>query len=137
MKCNILWAVSSKRAVLTSEAPAPREGAPYSQAIVVGDLIFVSGQLPIDPTTDALVAGGISKQTARVLANLRAVLQAAGSDLDKLVKTTVFLSDRDHWAAMNETYRDLVGDVPPARTAVTVSRLSLDALVEIDAVAHR
>jgi 2-iminobutanoate/2-iminopropanoate deaminase len=123
--------------IATDEAPRPRGDAPYVQAVVFGDLVFASGQLPIDPATGQLVPGGIVEQTTRTLANLDSVLRAAGSDISKLLKTTVYLTTHANWAAMNEVYRDFVGDVPPARSAVSVTSLSLSALVEIDGIAYR
>jgi 2-iminobutanoate/2-iminopropanoate deaminase len=122
--------------VRTDGAPAPFEGAPYSQAIRYGDLVFVAGQVPLDPATGAIVPGGIREQTERVFANLGAILDAAGSGLDNVLKTTVFLADLDDFAAMNEVYGRHVGDRPPARATVEVARLPAGALVEIELVAH-
>ncbi len=116
-------------------APAPFQGAPYSQAIKAGGLVFVSGQLALRPGAKELVAGGITEQTEQVFANLRAILEAAGSSLDRLVKTTVFLQHLDDFAAMNDVYARHVGDTPPARSTVEVAKLPSGALVEIDAVA--
>jgi beta-aspartyl-peptidase (threonine type) len=132
---RVARAPAARAVVHTSDAPGPTAGAPYAQAIRAGGLVFVSGQLPVDPDTGALVEGGIVAQTQQALDNLAAVLAASGSDLGRLVKTTVFLRTRDDWPAMNEVYRRAVGDSPPARTAVEVGRLGHDALVEIDAVA--
>ena len=124
-----------KRVIRTEAAPAPFQGAPYNQAIVVGDLVFTAGQLGLRPG-DAAVEGDITQQTERALANLQAILEAAGSSLDKLVKTSVFLVDLDDFQAMNAVYADRVGDRPPARSTFEVSRLPSGALVEIEAVAH-
>ncbi|MCC6222398.1 MAG: RidA family protein [Thermoleophilia bacterium] len=125
-----------KTVVRTEGAPAPFAGAPYSQAIVTGDLVYTAGQVPLDPATGALVEGGIAEQTEQVFRNLAAILEAAGSGLDKLVKTTVFLTSLDDFAGMNEVYARHAGEHPPARSTVEVSRLPAGALVEIEAVAH-
>ena len=114
---------------------APAAIGPYSQAIKAGGLVFVSGQIPIDPETGEFVAGGITEQTERVLKNLRAVLEAAGSGLDKVVKTTVFLADMKEFAAMNEVYAKFFSSAPPARATVAAAGLPRDARVEIEAVA--
>lgn len=126
-----------KTAVSTPRAPGPSQGAPYSQAIQFGDLVFVAGQLPVDPATGQVVQGGIAEQTEQTMKNLQAILEAAGSGLDRLLKTTVFLHNRDDWAGMNDVYARYAGDVPPARSAVEVGRLPADALIELDAIAHR
>jgi len=128
--------VAEKEVVRTEAAPAPFQGAPYSQAIRVGDLVFVSGQLALRPGETELMGGGIGPQTEQVLANLRAILEAAGSGLDRLVKTTVYLASLDDFGGMNEVYARHVGDRPPARATVEVARLPSGALVEIEAVAH-
>jgi 2-iminobutanoate/2-iminopropanoate deaminase len=128
--------VAKKSAVRTEQAPAPFAGAPYSQAIRVGDLVFVSGQIPLPPGSSQLVGPGITEQTEQVLANLRAILEAAGSGLDRLVKTTVFLKELADFAAMNEVYKKHVGEAPPARSTVQVAAIPAGALVEIEAVAH-
>ena len=114
---------------------APAAIGPYSQAIKAGGLVFVSGQIPIDPESGEFVAGGITEQTERVLKNLRAVLEAAGSGLDKVVKTTVFLADMKEFAAMNEVYAKFFSSAPPARATVAAAGLPRDARVEIEAVA--
>ena len=114
---------------------APAAIGPYSQAIKAGGLVFVSGQIPIDPETGEFVAGGIAEQTERVLKNLTAVLEAAGSGLDKVVKTTVFLADMKEFAAMNEVYARFFSSAPPARATVAAAGLPRDARVEIEAVA--
>lgn len=124
-----------KNVVRTEAAPAPFQGAPYNQAIVAGDLVFVAGQLGLKPG-DTAVAGDISTQTEQALRNLGAILDAAGSSLDNLVKTSVFLQDLGDFAAMNEVYARHVGDRPPARSTFQVAKLPSGALVEIEAVAH-
>lgn len=126
-----------KIVVRTESAPAPFAGAPYSQAIVVGDLVYTAGQVPLDPASGALVEGGIAEQTEQVFRNLEAILEAAGSGMENLVKTTVFLASLDDFAGMNEVYARHAGERPPARSTVEVSRLPAGALVEIEAVAHR
>jgi 2-iminobutanoate/2-iminopropanoate deaminase len=128
--------VAEKEVVRTEAAPAPFQGAPYSQAIRIGDLVFVSGQLALRPGKSELMGGGIGPQTEQVMANLRAILEAAGSGLDRLVKTTVYLANLDDFAGMNEVYAKHVGDLPPARATIEVARLPSGALVEIEAVAH-
>lgn len=125
-----------KRVVHTDKAPAPFQGAPYSQGIVAGDLVFVSGQVAVDPATGDVVEGGIAEQTERVMLNVAAVLSAAGSSTDKLVKCGIFLADFDDFQAMNEVYARHVGSSPPARATVQVAYLPSGVLVEIDAVAH-
>jgi 2-iminobutanoate/2-iminopropanoate deaminase len=124
----------SKRVVRTDAAPAPFQGAPYSQAIVSGDLVFVSGQLGVDPASGELVEGGIAEQTERVMENVKAILEAAGSGLDRLVKTTIFLADLGDFQALNEVYARFVGGEPPARATFQVAALPSGALVEIEAV---
>lgn len=119
--------------VLTDKAPAAI--GPYSQAIRAGGFVFVSGQIPIDPATGEFVSGGIGEQTERVLQNLSAVLEAAGSGLDKVVKTTVFLADMKEFTAMNEVYAKFFTGAPPARATVAAAGLPRDARVEIEAVA--
>jgi 2-iminobutanoate/2-iminopropanoate deaminase len=124
-----------KEAVRTEQAPAPFQGAPYSQAVKAGGLVFVSGQLSLKPGEKDLLAGDISAQTEQVFANLRAILEASGSSLDRLVKTTVFLQNLDDFAGMNEVYARHVGGTPPARSTVEVAKLPSGALVEIEAIA--
>ena len=116
---------------------APQALGPYSQAIVAGGMVYCAGQIPIDPKTGNVVAGGIAEQTRQVLANLRAVLKAAGSDLDRAVKTTVFVKNMNDFAAMNEVYGkpEYFGPNPPSRSTVEVARLPRDVLVEIELVA--
>jgi 2-iminobutanoate/2-iminopropanoate deaminase len=125
----------SKDVVRTEAAPAPFQGAPYSQAIKAGDFIFVSGQLALLPGQKDLMGGEIGAQTEQVFANLRAILEEAGSSLDQLVKTTVFLQNLDDFAGMNEVYAKHVGSTPPARSTVEVAKLPSGALVEIEAIA--
>ena len=124
-----------KTVVRTEVAPAPFQGAPYNQAIRVGELVFVAGQLGLKPG-DKAIEGDITQQTEQVMRNLMAILEAAGSSLERLVKTTVFLQHLDDFAAMNEVYARHVGDRPPARSTVEVAKLPSGALVEIDAIAH-
>jgi 2-iminobutanoate/2-iminopropanoate deaminase len=114
---------------------APKALGPYSQAIKANGFIFASGQVALDPATMQIVEGGIREQTERVLRNLAAVLEAAGSHLDRAVKTTVFLADMNEFAAMNEVYGSFFGDLPPARSTVEVKRLPRDVRVEIDVIA--
>jgi 2-iminobutanoate/2-iminopropanoate deaminase len=127
--------VADKEAIRTDEAPAPFQGAPYSQAVRAGGLVFVSGQLALTPGAHELVADEIGAQTEQVFANLRAILEAAGSGLDRIVKTTVYLRNLDDFQGMNEVYRRHVGEPPPARATLEVSALPSGALVEIDAIA--
>jgi 2-iminobutanoate/2-iminopropanoate deaminase len=121
--------------VRTESAPAPFQGAPYSQAIVANGLVFVSGQLALKPGDKELSGGSIEEQTEQVFANLRAILEEAGSGLDRLIKTTVFLQDLADFQGMNGVYAAHVGDRPPARSTVEVAKLPSGALVEIDAIA--
>lgn len=114
---------------------APAAIGPYSQALVHGGLVYTAGQIPLDPESGEMTGGDIAAQTERVLRNLAAVLEAAGSSLQKVVKTTVFLKDMNDFAAMNEVYARFFGDHRPARSAVQAARLPRDAGVEIEAVA--
>ncbi len=114
---------------------APQAIGPYSQAVRAGNLVFASGQIPIDPATGEFVAGGITEQTEQVLRNLSAVFEAAGLGLAQVVKTTVFLVDMDDFAAMNEVYGKFFAQQPPARATVQAARLPRDARVEIEAIA--
>lgn len=114
---------------------APRAIGPYSQAVRAGNLVFASGQIPIDPATGEFVSGGIAEQTEQVLRNLAAVFKAAGLGLDQVIKTTVFLLDMDDFTAMNEVYGRFFGEQPPARATVQAARLPRDARVEIEAIA--
>jgi len=127
--------VAEKEVVRTESAPAPFQGAPYSQAIEANGLVFVSGQLALRPDHAEIVGEGIAEQTEQVFANLAAILEDAGSGLDRLVKTTVFLTDLGDFAAMNEVYAKHVGEVPPARATIEVSALPSGAKVEIEAIA--
>ena len=124
-----------KRVIRTEAAPAPFQGAPYNQAIVVGELVFVAGQLGLEPG-DTSIEGDVAMQTGQALSNLAAILEAAGSSMDKLVKTSVFLLDLADFQAMNEVYATRVGSQPPARSTFQVAGLPSGARVEIEAVAH-
>ena len=123
-----------KDVIRTEAAPAPFQGAPYNQAIRTGGFVFVAGQLGLKPG-GAAPEGDIAEQTEQALRNLAAILEEAGSSLDKLVKTSVFLQHLDDFAAMNEVYARHVGDRPPARSTFEVAKLPSGALVEIEAVA--
>jgi 2-iminobutanoate/2-iminopropanoate deaminase len=125
----------NKQIVRTDAAPGPFQGAPYSQAVAAGGLVFVSGQLGLKPGAKEMVPGGITEQTEQVMTNLKAILDAAGSSLGQLVKTTVYLQHLEDFAAMNEVYAGYVGDQPPARATIEVAKLPSGALVEIEAVA--
>lgn len=114
---------------------APAAVGPYVHAVRLGDLVFTSGQVGLDPATGKLVAGGVEAETRRALQNLEAVLRAAGTGFDRVVKATVFLIDMDEFAAMNAVYAATFGEARPARTTVAVSRLPVGARVEIDLVA--
>jgi 2-iminobutanoate/2-iminopropanoate deaminase len=127
--------MAGKTVVRTEEAPAPFQGAPYSQAISAAGLVFVAGQVALRPEHAEIVGETIQEQTEQVLANLRAILEAAGSGLDRLVKTTVYLADFGDFAGMNEVYAQHVGDRPPARATIEVSALPSGAKVEIEAIA--
>jgi 2-iminobutanoate/2-iminopropanoate deaminase len=127
--------MAEKSVVRTERAPAPFQGAPYSQAIRLGELVFVSGQLAVRPGGSEIVGDGIAEQTEQIFANLRAILEEAGSGLDRLVKTTVFLANLADFQGMNEVYARHVGDRPPARSTVEVAALPSGALVEIEAIA--
>jgi 2-iminobutanoate/2-iminopropanoate deaminase len=124
-----------KEVVRTDAAPAPFQGAPYSQAIKANGFVFVAGQVSLRPGDSAISGDTIEEQTEQALANLRAILEQAGSGFDRLVKTTVFLQNLDDFAGMNEVYKQHVGDQPPARSTVEVAKLPSGALVEIEAVA--
>ena len=126
--------MNDKTVVRTESAPAPFQGAPYSQAIAAGGFVFVSGQLGLNPG-DTAISGGIEEQTERIFANLAAILAEAGTGLDRLVKTTVYLQNLDDFQAMNGVYAQHVGDRPPARSTVEVAKLPSGALVEIEAIA--
>ena len=123
-----------KEIVRTERAPAPFQGAPYNQAVKAAGLVFVAGQLGLRPGDTAPVEG-ITAQTEQAMQNLSAILEEAGSGLDRLVKTTVFLQNLGDFAAMNEVYAAQVGDAPPARSTFEVAKLPSGALVEIEAIA--
>jgi 2-iminobutanoate/2-iminopropanoate deaminase len=114
---------------------APQAIGPYSQAVKAGGFVFLSGQIPLDPATMQMVEGGIEAQTRCVFENLKAVLAAAGTSLDKVVRATVYLADMGDFAAMNEVYAEYLGEVKPARSTVEAARLPRDARVEIDLMA--
>jgi 2-iminobutanoate/2-iminopropanoate deaminase len=128
--------VANDKKVVQTDA-APKALGPYSQAIRAGGMIYCAGQIPLDPSTGNIVGGGVAEQTHQVLKNLRAVLKAAGSDLDRAVKTTVFVKNMNDFAAMNEVYGrpEYFGSAAPARSTVEVARLPRDVLVEIEVVA--
>ncbi len=123
----------AKRVIKTEQAP--QAIGPYSQAIVANGLVFAAGQIPLDPRTGQAVLGDVRVQTRRVLDNLKAVLEAAGSSMDQVVKTTVFLRELNDFGAMNEIYGEYFKENPPARSTVQVVKLPRDAAVEIEAVA--
>jgi 2-iminobutanoate/2-iminopropanoate deaminase len=123
-----------KKEVISTEK-APGAVGPYSQGIRVGSLLYTAGQIALDPKTGKMVERDIAIQTKRVLLNLQGILEAAGANLDQVIKTTVFLQDMANFGAMNEVYEQFFSDQPPARSTVEVSRLPLDALVEIEAIA--
>ena len=114
---------------------APKAIGPYAQAIKAGEFVYTAGQIPIDPKSGNLIVGGIAEQTRQVLENLKAVLEAAGSSLDKVIKATVFLKNMADFAALNEVYGEYLGKAKPARSTVAVAELPRGALVEIDFVA--
>ena len=122
------------REAIASDA-APKAIGPYSQAIRAGSLLFVSGQIPLDPATGAMVEGDIAAQTRRVFANLEAILAAAGASFDNVVRTTVYLADMDDFATVNEIYGTYFSSPAPARATVQAARLPRDARVEIDLIA--
>lgn len=125
--------MTDRTSVRTPHAPAAI--GPYSQAIIDGNRVFLSGQIPLDPATGKLVQGDIATQTRRVLDNVRAVLEAAGSSLQRVCKTTVFVTDLGHFAELNRVYGEYFGDDPPARSTVQVAALPLGAAVEIEVIA--
>jgi 2-iminobutanoate/2-iminopropanoate deaminase len=124
-----------KTAVRTESAPAPFQGAPYSQAIKANGIVFVSGQLGLAPGHSEMVGETIEEQTRQIFDNLEAILTEAGSGLDRIVKTTVFLASLDDFQGMNSVYTERVGDTPPARSTIEVAALPSGALVEIEAIA--
>lgn len=125
--------MSKLQTVQTADAPAAI--GPYSQAVVHNGLVYTAGQIPLDPATGEMVDGDVAAQTERVLLNLRAVVEAAGSSLDRVIKTTVFLRDMNDFAAMNEVYARFFGAQRPARSTVQAARLPRDARVEIEVIA--
>ncbi len=124
----------SKKVITTTNAPAAV--GPYSQAIVAGELLFISGQLPINPETGNMVEGSIEEKTRQVVENIRAIAESAGSDLRHVVKTTVFLKDMSNFQAMNGIYSEYFESIPPARSAIQVAALPLGADVEIETIIH-
>ena len=114
---------------------APQAIGPYSQAVVHNGVAYLSGQIPIDPAPGELVPADLVTQTARVLENLRHLLEASGSSMSKVLKTTVYLKDMDHFAQMNEVYARFFTESPPARAAIQAARLPKDVLIEVDAIA--
>lgn len=123
-----------KKMVISTKA-APAAIGPYSQAIKAGNLVFVSGQIPIIPETGETLQGDAAVQTRQVLNNLRNILEAAGTSLDRVVKTTIFMKDLNDYAAVNDVYKEFFQNEPPARAAVQVSRLPKDVAIEIEAIA--
>lgn len=123
-----------KKIISTTKAPAAI--GPYSQAIVVGNLLFASGQIPIDPATGNIVEADITVQATQVFENIKAVLAEAGTSLEKVVKTTCFISDMNNFAKVNEVYSKYFTSEPPARSAVEVARLPKDVMVEIEVIAE-
>ena len=123
----------SKEVIRSEGAPLPI--GPYSQAIRAGGLLFLAGQIPVDPSTGQLSGGDIKAQARRVLQNLAAVLEAAGSSMDRVVKTTIFLKDMNDFGPMNEEYASFFRELPPARSTVQVARLPRDVLIEIECIA--
>ena len=126
--------MSDHRAAITTNS-APAAIGPYSQAITTGNLVFTSGQIPVDPATKAVVAGGIEEQAHQVMKNLAAVLEASGSTMADIVRTTCFLKDLNDFSAFNEVYSTYFDSDPPARSTVQVAKLPLDVMVEIDCIA--
>jgi len=122
-----------REAIATTDGP--KAIGPYSQAIKANGLVFLSGQIALDPVTQQLISGDVAAQTERVLQNLAGILKAAGSSLEQVVKTTVFLKNMSDFAAMNEVYGRYFTEAPPARSTVEVARLPKDVLVEIDVIA--
>ena len=124
----------AKEVIATEQAPAAI--GPYVQGTKLGELVFTSGQIPLDPTTMEIVSGGVEAQAEQVMKNLVAVLHAAGSDPSKVLKTTCFLSDMNNFVAFNQVYARYFGESAPARSCVEVARLPKDVLVEVEAIAH-
>ena len=128
--------MAEKEVIRTDRAPGPFQGAPYNQAIRIGDFVFVAGQLGTVLETGELAGPSVGEQTEQIMRNMGAILEAAGSGLEKLVKTTVFLLDLGDFGGMNEVYARHVGDSPPARSTIGISQLPSGARVEIEAIAH-
>ncbi len=126
-------AAMEKKAVHTDAGPV--QGAPYSPGVRVGEFLFVSGQVPIDPATSRVIEGGFEDQTRQCIRNLASLLKQAGSSLDHVVKTTVFLADLNNFSEMNRVYGSYFSGVKPARSCVQVARLPLDSMIEIEAIA--
>ncbi|HUT82572.1 MAG TPA: RidA family protein [Candidatus Bathyarchaeia archaeon] len=127
--------MSNKKIIKTEKAP--KAVGPYSQGVIAGNFIFVSGQIPFDPIAEKMVTGPIKDQTEQCLKNVKAVLESAGVTLEEVVKCTVFLKDMNTFSEMNEKYKDYFKENPPARAAVEVARLPLDVGVEIEAIAYK
>ncbi len=125
----------NKKIIQTESAPAAI--GPYSQAVAAAEMVFTAGQIPVDPATGKMIAGGITEQTRQVLQNLEAVLTASGAALESVIKTTVYLQDMTEFAAMNQVYAEFFTQNPPARSTVEVAGLPLLARVEIEAIALR
>lgn len=122
-----------KEIISTSKAPSTI--GPYSQGVKVGNLVFISGQIPIDPITGNIVEGGIKEQTRRVIENIKAILESIGGNLSNVVKTTVFMVDLSEFSAMNEVYKEYFSEKPPARSTVQVAALPRNVKIEIEAIA--
>jgi 2-iminobutanoate/2-iminopropanoate deaminase len=129
--------MAEKSVVRTDRAPAPFRGAPYSQAVIFGDLVFVAGQVALRPDHDEIVGESIEEQTVQVCENIKAILEEAGSSWDNVLKTTVFLVDFADFPTLNEVYGRYVGERPPARATVEIKSLPMGAKLEIEVVAHR
>jgi 2-iminobutanoate/2-iminopropanoate deaminase len=128
--------MAEKSVVRTDNAPAPFQGAPYSQAVRYGDLLFVAGQVALKPDHDQIVGVGIEEQTEQVCENLKAILEAAGSSFEQVLNTTIYLTDFGDFPKLNEVYGRYVGDNPPARATIQIAGLPMGARVEIAVVAH-
>jgi 2-iminobutanoate/2-iminopropanoate deaminase len=128
--------MAEKSVVRTDAAPAPFQGAPYSQAVRYGDLLFVAGQVALPPGHDEIVGEGIEEQTEQVCQNLKAILEAAGSSFEKVLNTTIYLIDFGDFPKLNEVYGRYVGENPPARATIQIAGLPMGARVEIAVVAH-
>ena len=128
--------MAEKSVVRTDNAPAPFQGAPYSQAVRYGDLLFVAGQVALKPDHDQIVGEGIEEQTQQVCENLKAILEAAGSSFEQVLNTTIYLTDFGDFPKLNDVYGRYVGDNPPARATIQIAGLPMGARVEIAVVAH-